>query len=290
MEETNFQITENIEVSSTFRKIQSKNLFSNARKIDKKIEETCNNLSKDFENNRNNSYNINNASLNLNGEFYFEDKDPNIFDDKNIEEHNGENTPLKDGGFSCFLEKDKSKDNNLLSIDIKKEKEEDVLFNIGENLDYLNYYDEDFKVNSQKDLNYNCDTKKSIDTLKHNEKKELFTQEESKDTLLRSKSSFDIGNIYHNDYNDETIISNTSVDDKKDVKKGERINDNKSFYELNVDEMPNRKNLLEELYINNSVESTEQNRAEKQKTKEIKILGKIFKGVKNNNEDEKGFR
>lgn len=277
MEETNFQITENIEVSSTFRKIQSKNLFSNARKIDKKIEETCNNLSKDFENNRNNSYNINNASLNLNGEFYFEDKDPNIFDDKNIEEHNGENTPLKDGGFSCFLEKDKSKDNNLLSIDIKKEKEEDVLFNIGENLDYLNYYDEDFKVNSQKDLNYNCDAKKSIDTLKHNEKKDLFTQEESKDTLLRSKSSFDIGNIYHNDYNDETIISNTSVDDKKDVKKGERINDNKSFYELNVDEMPNRKNLLEELYINNSVESTEQNRAEKQKTKEIKILGKIFK-------------
>lgn len=277
MEETNFQITENIEVSSTFRKIQSKNLFSNARKIDKKIEETCNNLSKDFENNRNNSYNINNASLNLNEEFYFEDKDLNIFDDKNIEEHNGKNAPLKDGGFSCFLEKDKSKDNNLLSIDIKKEKEEDVLFNIGENLDYLNYYDEDFKVNSQKDLNYNCDAKKSIDTLKHNEKKDLFTQEESKDTLLRSKSSFDIGNIYHNDYNDETIISNTSVDDKKDVKKGERINDNKSFYELNVDEIPNRKNLLEELYINNSVESTEQNRAEKQKTKEIKILGKIFK-------------
>lgn len=283
MEEDILKISEDIVVSSTFKKIQSKNLFSSAMKIDKKNEETCNNLSKDFENNQNNSYNINNASLDFDEELYFEDfedEDSNILLDKNIEKHNGEKLPLKEYGLDYFLEENKSKDNALLPIDSENVKEENSFFDIGENLDSC---DNAFELYSQKELNYDFDNKEDKYYLNNNDKKDLFAQEKSKNTLLQSKSNFDIGNIYYSDYNDETIISNTSVDDKKnlvnkkEIEKNEHLNDNKSFYELNVEEMPNRRNLLKELYKDDLVGSTEQNGVQKQKTKEIKVLGKIFK-------------
>lgn len=253
MEENILEINENIEVSSTFKKIQSKNLWDNVREIDKKNGETCNNLGKDFENNRNNGYNIDNVSLDSEEGFYFEDEDLNTFDDKGIQECMEKSLKSKDCNSEHSLEKDKVKYNGLSLTDDKVVKKEDYLLGVGENPSYCN-----------------------------NKNNGYFAREESKDTLQQSKSNFDIGNIYDSDYNGETIISNASVDNKKNLAKEElkiheHTNDNKNFYELNMDEMPNRKNLLEELYKDELMESTEQNRMQKQKTKEIKILGKIFK-------------
>lgn len=118
---------------------------------------------------------------------------------------------------------------------------------------------------------------------KYKENADFYIGNDSRNILLKSKSTFDIGNINYNDYNSETINSDNSVDCvKKNKEKEDEINnihsnDEKDFYELNITEMPNREGLLKELYENGLDESAEEKKIKNKKSKEVISLGKIFK-------------
>lgn len=247
MEEIVFEIEDDIKVSNIFKSFQNKNIYTDIYENNDNKQD-YNNLSKDFENNSNNSYNINTTLISTDEDFY-------MFDDKDID--------------------DTSKNEKINSDIVNKTyNKENVSTAINNNI---------IKKSSQKELNCDNDNIYNINHLNFNDENEFLKEEESKDTLLQSKNSFDIGNIYDSDYNYETIIFNASVDSKKEESQKNKIeeiehnNDNKNFYELNVDEIPDRKSLLEQLYKEDLTKSTEQNKIKKRKTKDIKILGKIFK-------------
>lgn len=250
MEEIDFEIDENIKVSNIFKNFQNKNIYTDIYENNDNKQD-YNNLSKDFENNLNNSYNINNTLISTDEDFY-------MFDDKEVDD----------------VSKQEKINSNTVNEKYNKE-------NV-----YIDIDDNTIEKSSQKELNCDNDNIYNINHLNFNDENDFFDKEESKDTLLQSKNSFDIGNIYDRDYNYETIIFTASVDSKKEesqknkiekVEKVEHDNDNKNFYELNIDEIPDRKSLLEQIYKEDLTKSTEQNKIKKQKTKDIKILGKIFK-------------
>ena len=122
MEEADVIVANNIKVSSTFKKLPIKDLIDNVNELNKKNDKYCNNLGKDFENNRNNSYNIDN-DIDNDVDFYFEDEKINISSSEN-----------------------KSSHVNTLLIDNDGLKE-GVLSNIGEN---LGCYNDDFEIYSKK--------------------------------------------------------------------------------------------------------------------------------------------
>lgn len=244
MDEIDFEIEEDIKVSHIFKKFQNKNTFNDI--IEDKIEENNDSLNKDFENNVNNIYNINNTLFNTDEDFYIEYEDDDELKKTEI---------------------------TIDNINIENKKKDEFL-NLEE--DDLNSYKNNLKKASYEELKSDLNNMYNINNFK-------FDDNENKDSLLESKNKFDIGNIYNSDYNDETIVFNVSVDLNKDefqrnkIENKEHSNDSKDFYTLQVDEIPNRKNLLEKIYEKDLNPSTEQNKSNNKKTKHINILGKIFK-------------
>lgn len=122
------------------------------------------------------------------------------------------------------------------------------------------------------DIDFNLDSFEiSLDTNNSNE------YIDNKINQSKSKSNFNIGNINHKDYNDE-IIPNTLVDSSKTgIKQKDDsiiLNEKKSFYELNLEDMPDRTNLLKELYKDELNQPTKENGENQSKSN---ILGKLFK-------------
>lgn len=172
------------------------------------------------------------------------------------------NDSNKERGYSYNIEKDN-----------KREIENKILDNPGDILKSQN------------------NTKTDIENLDKNNndlsvKNTFLNKNRSKNNLSESKSSFNIGNIFDRDYNEKTKSSISPVDalEEKEEYSNENNHSNeyRDFYDININEMPNRENLLKELYAeedeyNRSKGATAKKGVEKNRVKGSNILGKIFK-------------
>lgn len=172
------------------------------------------------------------------------------------------NDSNKERGYSYNIEKDN-----------KREIKNEILNNSGDTLKSQN--------NDKTDV-------KNIDKINDDSivKDAFLNKDKTKSNLTESKNSFDIGNILYRDYNEKTKSSISPVDALEEKKEysneNNHSNEYRDFYDININEMPNRESLLKELYAeedeyNRSKGATAKKGVEKNRVKGSNILGKIFK-------------
>lgn len=143
-------------------------------------------------------------------------------------------------------------------------------------------YSLDLNIDIDMDLDLNIEMN-YFNELKN--KDEYNTDTVNKTEEYESKSHFNIGNIHHKDYNDGIISNNLSknelnLENKKLLEEEKQLNSNedKSFYELNLESMPDRNKIIEELYEDELTDSSKKsNGYYKEKSKSMNILGKLLK-------------
>lgn len=120
-----------------------------------------------------------------------------------------------------------------------------------------------------------------------------FISKTDKTDFDESKSNFDIGNISYRDYNDITKSSMSLVDtfyEDKNVsadeysKENNHTNEYRDFYDIEINEMPNRENLLRSIYEDDdddydysSSKRATAKKGVKKNTANKSVIGKILK-------------